>query len=248
MKDKNIIEVKNLDVIFTSRGYCKALDNVNLEVKEGEILSLIGTSGSGKSTLLRCLNLLQQPSSGKVYFKGVELTDKNVDINLHRQKMGMVFQHFNLFDNMTVLKNMTIAPMKLLGLLEEEANKKASKLLKRVGLQEKKDYYPSQLSGGQKQRIAIARALMMNPEVMLFDEPTSALDPEMVKEVLEVIKDLAKDNITMVVVTHEMAFAKEISDRTIFMEDGKIIEQGPSKSLFNKPKTDRLKQFLSKVI
>lgn len=248
MKDKNIIEVKNLDVIFTSRGYCKALDNVNLEVKEGEILSLIGTSGSGKSTLLRCLNLLQQPSSGKVYFKGVELTDKNVDINLHRQKMGMVFQHFNLFDNMTVLKNMTIAPMKLLGLSEEEANKKASKLLKRVGLQEKKDYYPSQLSGGQKQRIAIARALMMNPEVMLFDEPTSALDPEMVKEVLEVIKDLAKDNITMVVVTHEMAFAKEISDRTIFMEDGKIIEQGPSKSLFNKPKTDRLKQFLSKVI
>ena len=248
MKDKNIIEVKNLDVIFTSRGYCKALDNVNLEVKEGEILSLIGTSGSGKSTLLRCLNLLQQPSSGKVYFKGVELTDKNVDINLHRQKMGMVFQHFNLFDNMTVLKNMTIAPMKLLGLSEEEANKKASKLLKRVGLQEKKDYYPSQLSGGQKQRIAIARALMMNPEVMLFDEPTSALDPEMVKEVLEVIKDLAKDNITMVVVTHEMAFAKEISDRTIFMEDGKIIEQGPSKSLFSKPKTDRLKQFLSKVI
>ena len=248
MKDKNIIEVKNLDVIFTSRGYLKALDNISLEVTEGEIVTLIGTSGSGKSTLLRCLNLLQQPSSGKVYFKGVELTDKNVDINLHRQKIGMVFQHFNLFDNMTVLKNMTIAPIKLLGLSEEEANKKANKLLKRVGLQEKKDYYPSQLSGGQKQRIAIARALMMNPEVMLFDEPTSALDPEMVKEVLEVIKDLAKDNITMIVVTHEMAFAKEISDRTIFMEDGKIIEQGPSKSLFNKPKTDRLKQFLSKVI
>ena len=248
-ENKPIIQVKNLEVVFNKKGKTiKAVDNISLEVEKGEVVALIGTSGSGKSTLLRCLNMLQRPTSGSIIFKGVNLNDKSIDVNIHRQKMGMVFQHFNLFNNMNVLDNMTIAPMKLLGKSKKEADEKAFELLKKVGLEDRASAYPSELSGGQKQRIAIARALAMEPEIMLFDEPTSALDPEMVKEVLDVIKGLVKDDFTIVVVTHEMGFAKQVSDRTIFMEDGKIVEQGKSKELFDHPKTDRLKEFLSKVL
>ena len=209
---------------------------------------MIGPSGSGKSTFLRCLNLLEMPTSGTITFNGVDITDKNVNINIHRQKMGMVFQHFNLFPHMTILKNMIIAPMKLQKKSEEEATAEAMKLLERVGLANRAQAYPSQLSGGQKQRIAIVRALCMKPDVMLFDEPTSALDPEMVGEVLDVMKELADDNMTMVVVTHEMGFAREVGDRVFFLEDGIIMEQGTPDDIFNHPKTERLKSFLAKVL
>lgn len=248
-ENNSIIKIENLEVVFNRKGKAiKAVDNISLEVNKGEVLALIGTSGSGKSTLLRCLNMLQRPTNGNIIFDGVYINDKSIDINIHRQKIGMVFQHFNLFNNMTVLGNMTIAPIKLLGKTKQEADAKAYVLLKKVGLEDRANAYPSELSGGQKQRIAIARALAMEPEIMLFDEPTSALDPEMVKEVLDVIKELVEEDITMVVVTHEMGFAKQASDRTIFMEDGKIIEQGDSKELFENPKTERLKEFLSKVL
>ncbi len=240
-----LIEVMNLKKSFTST---VALDDVNLTITKGEVVCIIGPSGSGKSTLLRCLNCLEVPSSGSVWFEGKNLMDKKVDINIHRQKMGMVFQHFNLFPNMTILKNMTLGPKKLLKLTEEEANKRAMDLLKRVGLEDRANTYPELLSGGQKQRIAIVRALCMNPDVMLFDEPTSALDPEMVGEVLEVMRELAKENMTMVVVTHEMGFAKEVASRVIFMDQGQIIEENTPKELFEHPQSERLNNFLAKVL
>ena len=240
-----LIEVVDLRKEFTST---VALDSVNTTIKKGEVVCIIGPSGSGKSTLLRCLNCLEVPSSGSVWFEGKNLMDKNVDINVHRQKMGMVFQHFNLFPNMTILKNLTLGPRKLLHLSEEEANKRAMELLKRVGLEDRADAYPELLSGGQKQRIAIVRALCMNPDVMLFDEPTSALDPEMVGEVLEVMKELAKENMTMVVVTHEMGFAREVATRVIFMDQGQIIEENSPKELFEHPQSERLQNFLAKVL
>ena len=232
---------------YYNDGEIKALDGVSTDIRKGEVVVIIGPSGSGKSTLLRTLNLLEHPTDGKIIFDGVNLMDKNVNINLHRQKMGMVFQHFNLFPHMTVLKNMTIAPMKLLKKSKEEAEKKAMELLNVVNLADRAEAYPAQLSGGQKQRVAIARSLCMDPEVMLFDEPTSALDPEMVGEVLAVMKDLANQGMTMAVVTHEMAFAREVASRVIFMADGKIVEGTPSE-IFDNPKNERLKQFLSKVI
>ena len=225
MSDKYIIEAKDLKKYYNGDSI-KALDGVSASIQQGEVVVVIGPSGSGKSTFLRCLNLLEVPTSGQVLFEGADITDKNADINLHRQKMGMVFQHFNLFPHMTILKNMTLAPMKLLKKPQKEAEEQAMALLERVGLADRAKAYPSQLSGGQKQRIAIVRALCMDPEVMLFDEPTSALDPEMVGEVLEVMKELARDGMTMVVVTHEMGFAKEVADRVIFMADGKIVEEG----------------------
>ena len=233
---------------YYNYGEIKALDGVSTDIRKGEVVVIIGPSGSGKSTLLRTLNLLEHPTDGKIIFDGVNLMDKNVNINLHRQKMGMVFQHFNLFPHMTVLKNMTIAPMKLLKKSKEEAEKKAMELLNVVNLADRAEAYPAQLSGGQKQRVAIARSLCMNPEVMLFDEPTSALDPEMVGEVLAVMKDLANQGMTMAVVTHEMAFAREVASRVIFMADGKIVEEGTPSEIFDNPKNERLKQFLSKVI
>ena len=211
-------------------------------------MPVIGASGSGKSTFLRCLNLLEEPTGGKIIFDGVDLSDKKVDINLHRRKMGMVFQQFNLFPHMTVLKNMILGPVKLLKKSKEEATKEAMALLERVGLADRANDYPSQLSGGQKQRVAIVRALCMNPEVMLFDEPTSALDPEMVGEVLEVMKRLAKDGMTMVVVTHEMGFAREVGTKVVFVDNGVIVEQAPPQEFFSNPKNDRLKEFLSKVL
>lgn len=233
---------------YYNDGKIKALDGVSTDIRKGEVVVIIGPSGSGKSTLLRTLNLLEHPTDGKIIFDGVNLMDKNVNINLHRQKMGMVFQHFNLFPHMTVLKNMTIAPMKLLKKSKEEAEKKAMELLNVVNLADRAEAYPAQLSGGQKQRVAIARSLCMDPEVMLFDEPTSALDPEMVGEVLAVMKDLANQGMTMAVVTHEMAFAREVASRVIFMADGKIVEEGTPSEIFDNPKNERLKQFLSKVI
>ena len=233
---------------YYNDGEIKALDGVSTDIRKGEVVVIIGPSGSGKSTLLRTLNLLEHPTDGKIIFDGVNLMDKNVNINLHRQKMGMVFQHFNLFPHMTVLKNMTIAPMKLLKKSKEEAEKKAMELLNVVNLADRAEAYPAQLSGGQKQRVAIARSLCMDPEVMLFDEPTSALDPEMVGEVLAVMKDLANQGMTMAVVTHEMAFAREVASRVIFMADGKIVEEGIPSEIFDNPKNERLKQFLSKVI
>ena len=226
----------------------KALNGVSASVSRGEVVVIIGPSGSGKSTFLRSLNLLELPTSGSIYFGDTDIAAKNVNINIHRQKMGMVFQHFNLFPHMTILRNMTVAPMKLLGKSKEEAESKAMELLSRVGLSDRADSYPSQLSGGQKQRIAIVRALCMEPEVMLFDEPTSALDPEMVGEVLDLIKQLAHEGMTMVVVTHEMGFAKEVADRVIFMDEGKIVEEGTPEQIFNNPKNPRLKDFLSKVL
>ena len=233
---------------YYNDGEIKALDGVSTDIRKGEVVVIIGPSGSGKSTLLRTLNLLEHPTDGKIIFDGVNLMDKNVNINLHRQKMGMVFQHFNLFPHMTVLKNMTIAPMKLLKKSKEEAEKKAMELLNVVNLADRAEAYPAQLSGGQKQRVAIARSLCMDPEVLLFDEPTSALDPEMVGEVLAVMKDLANQGMTMAVVTHEMAFAREVASRVIFMADGKIVEEGTPSEIFDNPKNERLKQFLSKVI
>ena len=226
----------------------RALDGVSAEIHKGEVVVVIGPSGSGKSTFLRCLNLLELPTGGQILFDGVDITDKNCNINLHRQKMGMVFQHFNLFPHMTILKNMTIAPMQLLHKSKEEAEKTALELLGRVGLADRANAYPSQLSGGQKQRVAIVRALAMQPEVMLFDEPTSALDPEMVGEVLEVMQELAKSGMTMVVVTHEMGFAREVADRVLFMADGKLLEEGTPDEIFTYPKSERLQDFLAKVL
>ena len=226
----------------------RALDGVSTEIHKGEVVVVIGPSGSGKSTFLRCLNLLELPTGGQILFDGVDITDKNCNINLHRQKMGMVFQHFNLFPHMTILKNMTIAPMQLLHKSKEEAEKTALELLGRVGLADRANAYPNQLSGGQKQRVAIVRALAMQPEVMLFDEPTSALDPEMVGEVLEVMQELAKSGMTMVVVTHEMGFAREVADRVLFMADGKLLEEGTPDEIFTNPKSERLRDFLAKVL
>ena len=245
--NETLIKVENLQKYYKG-GEIKALDGINTEIKKGEVVVVIGPSGSGKSTFLRCLNLLEVPTGGSIFFEGTDITDEKTDINIHRQKMGMVFQHFNLFPHMTILKNMTIAPMKLLKKSEAEATEKAMQLLKRVGLEDRANAYPSQLSGGQKQRIAIVRALCMEPEVMLFDEPTSALDPEMVGEVLEVMKQLAHDNMTMVVVTHEMGFAKEVATRVMFMADGKQVEEGTPAEIFDRPKSDRLQQFLAKVL
>ena len=240
-----LIQAKNIVKIF---GNQKALNNVSLEIGEGDVLCIIGPSGSGKSTFLRCLNLLEVPDSGQIFFEGVDITDKKVDINRHRQKMGMVFQLFHLFPHLTVMKNLTLAPMKLLGKSAKEAENEARQLLKRVGLADREDAYPDQLSGGQKQRIAIVRALCMKPEVMLFDEPTSALDPEMVKEVLEVMRELANERMTMVVVTHEMGFAREVASKVIFMADGMIMETGTPEEIFTNPKSERLKSFLGKVL
>ncbi len=247
MTDNVLIRVNDLKKYYND-GAVKALDGINCEIKKGDVVVIIGPSGSGKSTFLRSLNLLEIPSSGHIYFEDIDITAKKVNINVHRQKMGMVFQHFNLFANMTVLKNMTIAPMQLLGKSKEEAKKDALELLKRVGLEDRADAYPSQLSGGQKQRVAIVRSLAMNPDVILFDEPTSALDPEMVGEVLDVMKELAEDGMTMVVVTHEMGFAREVGNRVIFMDDGKILEEGTPEEIFGNPKNPRLKDFLSKVL
>lgn len=242
-----LIRVENLEKHF-KQGAIKALDGINTEIKKGEVVVVIGPSGSGKSTFLRCLNLLEVPTGGHIYFDGVDITDVKTNINIHRQRMGMVFQHFNLFPHMTILKNMIIAPMKLQGKSEAEATELAMGLLKRVGLDDRANAYPSQLSGGQKQRIAIVRALCMQPEVMLFDEPTSALDPEMVGEVLEVMKQLAQENMTMVVVTHEMGFAREVGTRVMFMAEGKQIEEGTPDEIFNHPKSERLQTFLAKVL
>ena len=243
----NIIKVSGLKRHYNG-GDVKALDGVDAEIKRGEVVVVIGPSGSGKSTFLRSLNLLELPTEGSILFNDVDITDKKVNINQHRQKMGMVFQHFNLFANMNILKNMTIAPTQLLKKSKAEAEEKARALLKRVGLEDRADAYPSQLSGGQKQRVAIVRALCMEPEVMLFDEPTSALDPEMVGEVLEVMKSLAKEGMTMVVVTHEMGFAREVADRVIFMDGGKILEEGTPAEIFDNPKCERLQSFLAKVL
>ena len=248
MRDDSVI-IKTLGLKKYYKGESiKALDDVNLEIKRGEVVVIIGPSGSGKSTYLRSLNLLELPTDGAIIFNGVDVADKNVDINIHRQKMGMVFQHFNLFPHKTVLGNMTLAPMKLLKKTKEEATEKAMTLLKRVGLEDRADSYPSQRSGGQKQRIAIVRALCMEPDVMLFDEPTSALDPEMVGEVLELMKQLADEGMTMVVVTHEMGFAREVADRVIFMCDGKIAEEGTPEEIFSNPKNPRTKQFLDSIL
>ena len=247
MSDNKLIDVKNLKKHYNG-GTVKALDNVDFSVNVGEVVVIIGPSGSGKSTLLRSLNLLEQPTGGHIIFGREDLLQKKVNINLHRQKMGMVFQHFNLFGHMTVLKNMTIGPVKLLKKNKKEAEAKALELLERVGLKDRANAYPSQLSGGQKQRVAIVRALCMEPDVMLFDEPTSALDPEMVGEVLDVMKELAHEGMTMIVVTHEMGFAKEVATRVIFMDNGKIAEEGTPEEIFTRPKCDRLKTFLAKVL
>lgn len=247
MSAEYIIQAKGLQKHFDGGGI-KALDGVTASIRKGEVVVVIGPSGSGKSTFLRCLNLLELPTGGQILFENVDITDKKADINLHRQKMGMVFQHFNLFPHMTILKNMTLAPIKLLGKSRTDAEKQALALLERVGLADRANSYPSQLSGGQKQRIAIVRALCMDPEVMLFDEPTSALDPEMVGEVLEVMKNLAKQGMTMVVVTHEMGFAREMADRVIFMADGKIVEEGSPEEIFSAPRQPRTRDFLAKVL
>ena len=240
-----MIRVSNLNKSFGKNHVLKGIDE---HIKKGEVVVVIGPSGSGKSTFLRCLNLLEEPTSGKIVFEDNDITDKKVDINKIREKMGMVFQQFNLFPHKTVLENLTIAPIKVKGISKAQAEKKAMELLDRVGLSNKAKAYPSSLSGGQKQRIAIARALAMEPDVMLFDEPTSALDPEMVGEVLNVMKDLAKEGMTMVVVTHEMGFAKEVGDRIIFMDNGNIVEQGTPEEIFSNPKNPRTIDFLSKVL
>lgn len=243
--DQVLIKVENLQKAF---GENRVLQGINTEIKKGEVVVVIGPSGSGKSTFLRCLNLLEQPTGGSIYFEGVDITNKSVNINTHRMKMGMVFQHFNLFPHMTVLQNMTAAPIKLLKKSKEQARQAALELLKKVGLEDRANDYPNQLSGGQKQRIAIVRALAMNPDVMLFDEPTSALDPEMVGEVLDVMKELAKSGMTMVVVTHEMGFAREVASRVVFIDEGVIKEEGSPEQFFSSPKNERLKAFLSKVL
>ena len=237
-----------VDGLRKSFGDLHVLKGINAEIKKGDVMVVIGASGSGKSTFLRCLNLLEEPTGGTITLDGVNITDRSVNINKHRQKMGMVFQQFNLFPHKTVLKNMTLGPIKLLKQPKKEAEANALRLLERVGLADKANAYPGQLSGGQKQRVAIVRALAMNPEVMLFDEPTSALDPEMVGEVLEVMKQLARAGMTMVVVTHEMGFAREVGTEIVFVDDGVIVEQGPPKEFFENPKNPRLKDFLSKVL
>ncbi len=247
MSDNALIKVSDLKKHYNN-GAVKALDGVDCEITKGEVVVIIGPSGSGKSTFLRSLNLLEIPTSGHILFEGEDITAPKTNINRHRQKMGMVFQHFNLFPNMTVLKNMTCAPVTILKKSKEEAEKTALELLDRVGLKDRADAYPSQLSGGQKQRVAIVRALCMNPDVMLFDEPTSALDPEMVGEVLDVMKELASEGMTMVVVTHEMGFAKEVATRVIFMDEGIIQEDGTPEEIFDNPKSERLKSFLGKIL
>lgn len=246
--DRNEVLIQVQELTKTFGGKVHALNSVSTDIYKGEVVCVIGPSGSGKSTFLRCLNRLEDPTSGRIIFEGTDLMDPKADIDMHRQKMGMVFQHFNLFPHMTILRNMTIAPMKLQKRSKEEAEGQAMKLLERVGLADRAGAYPSQLSGGQKQRIAIVRALCMNPEVMLFDEPTSALDPEMVGEVLSVMGDLAREHMTMVVVTHEMGFAREVSDRVLFMAEGRIVEEGTPDRIFTAPKTERLQNFLSKVL
>ncbi len=244
--DNNVlIKVKDLKKSF---GDIEVLKGITTDIKKGEVVVVIGPSGSGKSTFLRTLNLLEIPTGGNIYFEGTDITDPKVNINLHRRKMGMVFQQFNLFPHMNILKNMSIAPIKLLGMSKQDAESNALKLLDKVGLKDRADAYPSQLSGGQKQRVAIVRALAMNPDVMLFDEPTSALDPEMVGEVLNVMKDLAQSGMTMVIVTHEMGFAREVADRVLFIDEGVICEEGSPEELFSNPKSARLKDFLSKVL
>lgn len=240
-----MINVRNL---YKSFGKNEVLKDINETIKKGEVVVIIGPSGSGKSTFLRCLNLLEEPTSGVINFEGEDITNKNVDINKIREKMGMVFQQFNLFPHKTVMENLTIGPTKIKNISNGDAVKKGSELLEKVGLLDKKNVYPNSLSGGQKQRIAIARALAMEPDVMLFDEPTSALDPEMVGEVLNVMKNLAKEGMTMVVVTHEMGFAKEVGDRILFMDEGRIIEEGTPEEIFQNPKNSRTKDFLSKVL
>ena len=244
-KEDVLIRIEDVHKIF---GELHALNGISGEIKRGEVVVIIGPSGSGKSTLLRSLNLLEVPSKGHIYFDGVDITDKKVDINKHRQKMGMVFQHFNLFPHKPILQNITLAPVKLLKKDKKEAEEEAMKLLERVGLEGKANAYPSQLSGGQKQRIAIVRSLAMTPDVMLFDEPTSALDPEMVGEVLDLMKQLAKEGMTMVVVTHEMGFAREVGTRVVFMDEGQIKEEGEPEEFFTRPKEPRLQEFLSKIL
>lgn len=256
-RDDSLIQVHDLKKHY-HRGAIKALDGVTVDINKGDVMVVIGPSGSGKSTFLRSLNLLEEPTGGEIIFNGVDITKKKykdasgktvkLDIDKLRQKMGMVFQHFNLFPHKTILENMTLAPMKVRGVSKEEAEKKALELLDRVGLKDRADAYPIQLSGGQKQRVAIVRALAMEPEVMLFDEPTSALDPEMVGEVLDVMKELAEEGMTMVVVTHEMGFAREVGNRVLFMADGHLIEQGTPEDIFENPTNPRLKEFLSKVL
>ena len=243
--DQPLIQVKNLQKSF---GANIVLDGVTVDIYKGDVVCVIGASGSGKSTFLRCLNLLEEPTGGQILFEGTDITDKKTDINKHRQKMGMVFQQFNLFSHMTILENLTLAPMKLQGKKREETEAEAMKLLERVGLQDRAAAYPNQLSGGQKQRIAIVRALCMKPDVMLFDEPTSALDPEMVGEVLSVMRDLAEEKMTMVVVTHEMGFAREVADRVVFMDDGYIVEEGTPDEVFGNPREERTRSFLDKVL
>ncbi|MDY5880421.1 MAG: amino acid ABC transporter ATP-binding protein [Oscillospiraceae bacterium] len=243
----NIIQVKDLKKYY-KKGVIKALDGVSVDIARGDVVVVIGPSGSGKSTLLRSLNLLEEPTSGTIIFEDTDITDKKIDINKHRQKMGMVFQHFNLFPHKTIIENMILAPVEVKHVPKEEAKAKAMQLLERVGLADRADAYPIQLSGGQKQRVAIVRALCMEPDVMLFDEPTSALDPEMVGEVLDVMKELAHEGMTMVVVTHEMGFAREVGNRVLFMADGKLVEQGSPTEIFEHPQSDRLRDFLSKVL
>ena len=240
-----LIQVRNLGKSF---GSLEVLKDITVDTNKGDVVCVIGPSGSGKSTFLRCLNRLEEPTSGNIFFEGVDIVDPKTDIDKHRQKMGMVFQQFNLFPHMTILKNMTLAPVKLQGISQADAEKEAIRLLERVGLADRAEAYPSQLSGGQKQRIAIVRALMMKPDVMLFDEPTSALDPEMVGEVLNVMRELAQDKMTMVVVTHEMGFAREVANRVMFMDEGKFVEEGSPEELFGNPKNERLKSFLGKVL
>ena len=245
-KDK-LIQVKDLKKYY-KKGVIKALDGVTVDINRGDVMVVIGPSGSGKSTLLRSLILLEEPTSGSIIFENVDITNKKIDINKHRQKMGMVFQHFNLFPHKTILENMILAPVEVKKVPVDEAKAKAMELLKRVGLEDRADAYPIQLSGGQKQRIAIVRALCMEPDVMLFDEPTSALDPEMVGEVLDVMKELAHEGMTMVVVTHEMGFAREVGNRVLFMADGKLVEEGTPEDIFEHPQSERLQDFLSKVL
>ena len=247
ISDNSIIRVENVSK-FYNNGALHALDDVSLDIHQGEVVVILGPSGSGKSTMLRCLNLLEVPTAGHIYVDGVDITAKKVDINLHRQKMGMVFQHFNLFPHMTILENLTLAPTKVKKMPRAEAEQKALGLLRRVGLEDRAGEYPVRLSGGQKQRVAIVRALAMEPDVMLFDEPTSALDPEMVGEVLDVMKQLARDGMTMVVVTHEMGFAREVGNRVVFMDEGRIVEQGTPEDIFQHPQSARLQDFLSKVL
>ena len=244
-KREPLIQVQNLGKSF---GNIEVLKDITVDIYKGDVVFVVGPSGSGKSTFLRCLNRLEEPTKGHIYFEGTDITDPKTDIDKHRQKMGMVFQQFNLFPHMTILDNMTLAPMKLLGRPKDEAETEALKLLERVGLKEKASAYPGQLSGGQKQRVAIVRALAMHPAVMLFDEPTSALDPEMVGEVLNVMRQLAEEHMTMVVVTHEMGFAREVATRVMFMEGGNFIEENEPKEFFEHPKSERLKAFLSKVL